>query len=68
LQQGEFLRRLGIETRAAALKSHAPRGGTGEIDAAVDRLIGTGARKMGVLFKVMGIADPALGALPGFNR
>jgi len=67
LQQGEFLRRLGIESRAAALKANAPRGKAGEIDAAVQRLTGSGARKMGVLFKALGIADPKLGPLPGFE-
>ena len=67
LQQGEFLRRLGIESRAAALKKSAPREKAGEIDGAVQRLTGSGARKMGVLFKAMGIADPKLGPLPGFE-
>jgi NADH dehydrogenase [ubiquinone] 1 alpha subcomplex assembly factor 7 len=65
--QGEFLRRLGIENRAAALKAHAPPGKAGEIDGAVQRLTGSGARKMGVLFKALGIADPKLGLLPGFE-
>ncbi len=67
LEQGEFLRRLGIETRAAALKASAVPAKAGEIDSAVERLTGTGARKMGVLFKVLGIADPKLGTLPGFE-
>jgi SAM-dependent MidA family methyltransferase len=68
IQQGEFLRRLGIETRAASLKANAPPIKVGEIDAQLDRLTGTGAHKMGMLFKVMGIADPALGPLPGFEQ
>jgi SAM-dependent MidA family methyltransferase len=67
LQQGEFLRRLGIEARVASLKAHALPENAGEIDAAMERLTGTGARKMGVLFKAMGIADPKLGVLPGFE-
>jgi SAM-dependent MidA family methyltransferase len=65
--QGGFLRRLGIEARAAALKAHAPAGKAREIDGTMERLIGSGARKMGVLFKAMAIADPKLGVLPGFE-
>jgi SAM-dependent MidA family methyltransferase len=66
VEQREFLHRLGIETRAAALKAGAPDK-SGEIDTAVERLTGSGARKMGVLFKAMGIADPKLGPMPGFE-
>jgi SAM-dependent MidA family methyltransferase len=67
VEQGAFLRRLGIETRAATLKTNAPPEKASEIDAAVDRLTGSGARKMGVLFKVMAAADLKLGTLPGFE-
>jgi SAM-dependent MidA family methyltransferase len=67
IEQGEFLRRLGIETRAKALKASAPLEKAGDIDTAMQRLVGSGARKMGVLFKVMGFADPKLGMLPGFE-
>jgi SAM-dependent MidA family methyltransferase len=68
LHQGDFLRRLGIETRAAMLKTNAPPQRQGEIDGQVERLIGTGAHKMGILFKVMAIADPKLDVLPGFEK
>ena len=68
VQQGEFLRRLGIETRAASLKANAPRDKASDIDGQVERLTGTGARKMGMLFKVLGIANPKLSPLPGFDR
>jgi NADH dehydrogenase [ubiquinone] 1 alpha subcomplex assembly factor 7 len=68
LHQGDFLRRLGIETRAATLKASAPRAKANEIDGQVERLIGTGARRMGMLFKVLGIGDPKLGVLPGFEK
>ena len=67
LQQGKFLRRLGIETRAATLKAKAPPEKMSEIDGQVERLTGSGAREMGTLFKVLGIADPKLGVLPGFE-
>ncbi len=68
LEQGNFLQRLGIHARAAALKANAPPAKVNEIDAAVTRLIGSGARRMGVLFKALGIADPKLGTLPGFEK
>jgi len=68
LHQGEFLRRLGIETRAASLKAKAPRDKASDIEGQVERLIGQGARRMGMLFKVMGIADPKLGVLTGFEK
>src|SRR5581483_10044158 len=67
IYQGEFLRRLGIERRAAALRANAPREKAGEIEGALQRLTGSGARKMGVLFKALAIADPKLSVLPGFG-
>jgi SAM-dependent MidA family methyltransferase len=67
IQQGEFLRRLGIETRAAALKANAGPEKASEIEGAVERLTGSGARRMGVLFKAMALGDPKLGGLPGFE-
>jgi NADH dehydrogenase [ubiquinone] 1 alpha subcomplex assembly factor 7 len=54
--QGEWLRALGIETRADALSEFAPHY-RDEIHSAKDRLIGEG--QMGLLFKVMGLAHPA---------
>ncbi len=68
LDQGEFLRRLGIETRAAALKSAAPGAQAAEIDAALARLIGSESKAMGKLFKVMALADAQLGAPPAFEE
>jgi NADH dehydrogenase [ubiquinone] 1 alpha subcomplex assembly factor 7 len=67
LSQRDFLRRLGIDKRAAALKTHAPYGKHGEIDAALARLIAGGAQGMGELFKAVGVSDPKLGPLPGFE-
>ena len=64
--QGEFLRRLGIVERAARLKAKATPQQAGEVDAALARL--TAPDQMGDLFKVLAIADPKLGALPGFER
>ena len=65
IAQGEFLRRLGIAQRAARLKAKASPEQAADIDAALARL--TAADQMGELFKVMGVADPRLGALPGFD-
>ena len=58
--QGAFLRTLGIEARAAALR---PRGGAA-VDAALQRL--TADDGMGSLFKVIAATHPALPAPPGF--
>jgi len=68
VEQGEFLRRLGIESRAAALKVNAKREVAAEIEVAVARLTGGGRKGMGVLFKVLGLAHPKLGSLQGFNQ
>jgi SAM-dependent MidA family methyltransferase len=65
LTQGEFLRRLGIEQRAARLKANAAPQQTADIDSALARL--TAPDQMGELFKVLAFADPKLGALPGFD-
>ena len=66
ITQGEFLRRLGIVERAARLKQDAAPQQAADIDAALARL--TAPDQMGDLFKVLAIADPRLGALPGFDR
>jgi NADH dehydrogenase [ubiquinone] 1 alpha subcomplex assembly factor 7 len=51
--QGEFLRNLGIDIRADALKKHATLPQAAAIDAALRRL--TDESQMGLLFKVMEI-------------
>jgi NADH dehydrogenase [ubiquinone] 1 alpha subcomplex assembly factor 7 len=65
LTQGEFLRRLGIAQRAARLKANATPQQAADVDTALARL--TAPDQMGELFKVLAIADPKLGALPGFD-
>lgn len=67
LPQGEFLRRLGIEQRAAALKAAAPPAYAGTIDAALVRLTSEDRSGMGRLFKAIAVADPKLKRLPGFD-
>jgi len=67
IPQGEFLRRLGIEARAAALKAAATPALAADIDAALARLAGAGRDAMGELFKAVAVADPKLGAVAGFD-
>jgi SAM-dependent MidA family methyltransferase len=66
-EQAQFLRNLGIEKRAAALKAYVPREKAEQMEVAVKRLLGEGRTEMGKLFKVIAFADPNLGALPGFE-
>jgi NADH dehydrogenase [ubiquinone] 1 alpha subcomplex assembly factor 7 len=66
--QRDFLYRLGIERRAAALKAQAAPDKAADVDAALSRLTATGSGGMGDLFKVLAIVDPGLGPLAGFER
>jgi NADH dehydrogenase [ubiquinone] 1 alpha subcomplex assembly factor 7 len=63
VEQGRFLRALGIETRAARLMAASPAQAA-TVAAGLRRL--TDPQAMGSLFKVMAIADPALPPLAGF--
>ncbi len=65
VEQGEFLRRLGIEGRAAALKAGASSEVALRIDTALARLTGGGRTGMGALFKVLAIADPTARPIAG---
>jgi NADH dehydrogenase [ubiquinone] 1 alpha subcomplex assembly factor 7 len=67
VSQGGFLRRLGIEARAATLRATATAAQAADVDAALARLTATGPDAMGELFKALAFADPGLGALPGFD-
>ena len=66
IEQGEFLQRLGIEARAAALKGKAAPAAA-DIDAALARLTGHGDAGMGGLFKAAAFAQASLGTPPGFE-
>jgi NADH dehydrogenase [ubiquinone] 1 alpha subcomplex assembly factor 7 len=66
--QRDLLLALGIEKRAVTLKNRASRDQVIEIELAMSRLTKTGPREMGELFKAIAIADPRLGALPGFGQ
>jgi len=65
--QAPFLRSLGIEKRAEALKAYASPDKAAEIDAAVNRLLGEGRTGMGQLFKALAITGPQLGTPAGFE-
>jgi SAM-dependent MidA family methyltransferase len=67
LTQTDFLRRLGIDARAAALKTNARRAQAAEIDSALARLTGKGRTGMGDLFKAMAFVHPKVGAPAGFD-
>jgi SAM-dependent MidA family methyltransferase len=68
VDQGEFLRRLGIEQRATALRTSAPPSKMMEAERALQRLTGDTGRGMGRLFKAMAFGHPKLGPLPGFEQ
>ncbi|MBA4355335.1 MAG: methyltransferase, partial [Novosphingobium sp.] len=63
VEQGRWLRSLGIEARADALAAFAPTHAAA-IHAARERLTGEG--QMGALFKVMGLAGPNWPEAAGF--
>jgi SAM-dependent MidA family methyltransferase len=66
--QGEFLKRLGIETRAVTLMAKASHEVSEDISNALKRLVEGGRGGMGAMFKVLGISDPQLTALPGLSE
>ena len=66
IDQGDFLRALGVEVRARALGERSPDR-AGEIEAARRRLVGKGENEMGALFKAMAVANRAVPAPPGFQ-
>ena len=60
IEQGSFLRRLGIETRAVTLMTKATPQVSEDIAGALKRLTESGRGGMGSLFKVLGISHPSL--------
>jgi SAM-dependent MidA family methyltransferase len=64
--QGDFLKRLGIETRAVSLMAKASHEVSEDVAGALKRLIGGGSSGMGQMFKVLGISEPNLTTLAGF--
>ncbi|MDP1748254.1 MAG: SAM-dependent methyltransferase [Reyranella sp.] len=64
--QGRFLRRLGIEERARALKRQASAEQASAIDAALARLIAPD--QMGTLFRVLALGDDRSAPPAGFSN
>jgi len=65
--QGEFLKRLGIETRAVTLMAKTTHEISEDISGALKRLIGGGRGGMGSMFKVLAVSEPNLISLAGFG-
>jgi NADH dehydrogenase [ubiquinone] 1 alpha subcomplex assembly factor 7 len=65
--QSQFLRHLGIVTRAASLKAKAVGNAVANIDPALRRLINDSEAGMGALFKAAAFAHPSVGVPPGFE-
>jgi NADH dehydrogenase [ubiquinone] 1 alpha subcomplex assembly factor 7 len=63
--QGDFLRALGIETRARALQDRATAAQAAAIGTGMARLIDPG--QMGTLFRALALRDPATPPAPGFG-
>jgi len=67
VDQGEFLRELGIWQRAEALKAQATTEQAEEIDLALERLTGVDEGQMGSLFKVLAVTRRGVEDVPGFS-
>jgi SAM-dependent MidA family methyltransferase len=67
INQSVFLRRLGIETRAEALRKGSPLGKNADINSALVRLTSEDGAGMGKLFKAVALVEPKLGEPPGFD-
>jgi NADH dehydrogenase [ubiquinone] 1 alpha subcomplex assembly factor 7 len=65
--QGQFLRRLGIEERAAALRAGAPPDYASTINKAIERLTSEDRIGMGRLIKVIALSGQRIDSLPGFE-
>lgn len=67
VEQGAFLKRIGIERRADALMKNATEDGKKLIIAGLSRLTGPSPEGMGSLFKVLGISHPGIGVLAALS-
>jgi len=65
--QGEFLKRLGIETRALTLMGKTTPEVSADISAALKRLTDSGRGGMGSMFKVLAVTEPNLLAVAGLS-
>ena len=67
IDQGDFLRAIGIDLRTKALAERASPDRAEEFQRARARLVGKNQGEMGALFKAMAIADRKLRPPPGFQ-
>jgi SAM-dependent MidA family methyltransferase len=67
IDQGDFLRALGIDVRTRALAERAPPDRADEFEEARRRLVGKRDGEMGALFKAMVVANRSAPPPPGFQ-
>jgi SAM-dependent MidA family methyltransferase len=67
VSQGEFLKWIGIETRAVTLMAKASHEVSEDISSALKRLTGDGRGAMGSMFKVLAVSEPGLTSLAGLS-
>ncbi len=67
IDQGDFLRAIGIDLRTKALADRADPERAEELKHTRDRLVGKGKGEMGALFKAMAVANRRLPPPPGFQ-
>jgi len=65
--QGEFLKRLGIETRAVTLMAKTTHEVSADISGALKRLTDSGRGGMGSMFKALVISEPRLTTIAGLS-
>jgi NADH dehydrogenase [ubiquinone] 1 alpha subcomplex assembly factor 7 len=65
--QGDFLKRLGIETRALTLMGKTTPEVSADISAALKRLTDSGRGGMGSMFKVLAVTEPNLTMVAGLS-
>ena len=65
--QGEFLKLLGVETRAVTLMAKATPEVSADISAALKRLTDSGRGGMGSMFKVLAVSEPNLTMVAGLS-
>ena len=65
--QGDFLRRLGVEARAATLMAKASPEASADIDSALKRLTDSGRGGMGSMFKGLAVTEPNLTMVAGLS-
>jgi SAM-dependent MidA family methyltransferase len=67
VDQGDFLRAIGIDLRTKALAERAGAERGAELQETRNRLVGKAKGEMGALFKAMAVANRNLPAPPGFH-